>query len=71
MANSFGSRSTLSVEGQDYTIYRLAAIESAVPAAAKLPYCLKILLENLLRTENDLSVRKQDIEADAGIIDSN
>ena len=63
MANSFGSRSTLSVEGQDYTIYRLAAIESAVPAAAKLPFCLKILLENLLRTENDLSVRKQDIEA--------
>ncbi len=63
MANSFGSRSTLTVGGETYTLYRLDAIEKLFPQSAKLPYCLKILLENLLRTENGLSVRKPDIEA--------
>ena len=63
MPNSFGSLSTLSVGGKPYSIHRLAAIESAIPPAKKLPYSLKILLENLLRTENGLSVRKADIEA--------
>jgi len=63
MADSFGSRSTLTVAGKSYTIYRLAAIEKAIPEAAKLPFSMKILLENLLRTENDLSVTKGDIEA--------
>jgi aconitate hydratase len=63
MSNSFGSKSTLTVNGQTYTIYRLSALEKAIPQAAKLPFSLKILLENLLRTENDLSVRKQDMEA--------
>ncbi len=62
MSNSFGSRSSLSVGGKSYTIYRLSAIEKALPEAARLPFCLKILLENLLRTENGLSVRKEDIE---------
>jgi len=63
MADSFGSRSTLTVAGKSYTIYRLAAIEKAIPEAAELPFSMKILLENLLRTENDLSVTKGDIEA--------
>jgi aconitate hydratase len=63
MSNSFGSRSSLSVGGKNYTIYRLAAIEKAIPEAARLPFSLKILMENLLRTENGLSVRKEDIEA--------
>jgi aconitate hydratase len=63
MANSFGSRSPLTVGNKSYTIYRLAAIEKAIPEAARLPFSLKILLENLLRTENGLSVRKEDIEA--------
>jgi len=63
MSNSFGGRSTLSVGGTSYTIHRLAAIEKLVPEAARLPFSLKILLENLLRTENGLSVRKEDIEA--------
>jgi aconitate hydratase len=63
MADSFGSRSTLAVGGRSYTIHRLAAVEKAVPGAARLPFSLKILLENLLRTENSLSVRKDDIEA--------
>ena len=63
MADSFGSRSTLSVDGKTHTIWKLSAIEKAIPAAARLPFSLKILLENLLRTENGLSVRKEDIEA--------
>src|ERR1700759_287586 len=63
MPNSFGSLSTLSVGGKAYSIHRLAAIEQVHPQAKKLPYSLKILLENLLRNENGLSVRKADIEA--------
>jgi len=63
MSNSFGTRSTLAVGGQTYTFHRLAALESSFPQVAKLPFSLKILLENLLRHENGLSVRRQDIEA--------
>src|SRR5580692_4794872 len=63
MADSFGSRSTLAVGGRTYTIWKLAALEKTIPEAARLPFSLKILLENLLRTENGLSVRKEDIEA--------
>jgi aconitate hydratase len=63
MSNSFNARSTFSVGGETYNIYRLSAIEKTFPNAAKLPFSLKILLECLLRTENGLSVRKPDIEA--------
>jgi aconitate hydratase A / 2-methylisocitrate dehydratase len=63
MANSFGSRSTLNVAGKSYTIHKLATVEKVIPQAAKLPFSLKILLENLLRTENGLSVTKADVEA--------
>ena len=63
MANSFGSQSTLAVAGKSYAIHKLAAVEKVIPQAAKLPFSLKILLENLLRTENGLSVSKGDIEA--------
>ncbi len=62
--NSFGSLSTLSVGGKPYTIHRLAAVEAAHPQAKKLPFCLKVLLENLLRNEGaSLAVRKADIVA--------
>jgi aconitate hydratase len=63
MANSFGSLSTLSVGGKSYSYHQLAAVEAVHPQAKKLPYSLKILLENLLRNENGLSVRKADIDA--------
>ena len=64
MPNSFGSLSTLSVHGKSYTIHKLAAVEAVHPQAKKLPYSLKILLENLLRTEGvSLAVRKADIDA--------
>jgi aconitate hydratase len=63
MANSFGSQATLKVGDQDYTIFRLAPVEKAIPQAARLPFALKILLENLLRTEDGQSIRREDIEA--------
>jgi aconitate hydratase len=63
MSNSFGAKTTLTVGTKNYTIYQLSAIESVIPKAKKLPFSLKILLENLLRCENGLSVRKPDIEA--------
>jgi len=63
MSNSFGSLATLSVGGKPYTIHKIAAVEAVHPQAKKLPFSLKILLENLLRNENDLSVRKADIDA--------
>src|SRR5919109_1277381 len=63
MANSFGTCSTLTVGGKAYTIHKLAVVEQQIPQAKKLPYSLKVLLENLLRNENGLSVRKADVEA--------
>ncbi|MBA4190152.1 MAG: aconitate hydratase AcnA [Planctomycetaceae bacterium] len=63
MPNSFSSLATLNVNGKPYTIHKLSAVEAIHPQAKKLPFSLKILLENLLRNENDLSVRKADIEA--------
>ena len=59
MSDSFGARSTLDVAGRQYTIWRLAA----VPGAERLPYSLKILLENLLRHEVGRTVTRADIEA--------
>jgi aconitate hydratase len=50
--NSFGSRAALDVAGTSYVIHRLAA----VPGAADLPYSLKVLLENLLRSEDGVNV---------------
>src|SRR5207237_6009686 len=63
MADSFSSQGTLRVDNQDYTIHRLAAVYKKYPAAERLPYSLKILLENLLRMEDNLNVRGEDIAA--------
>lgn len=57
--DSFGAKGTLEVGGEAYEIYRL----SAVRGAAKLPYSLKVLTENLLRTEDGANVTKAHIEA--------
>ncbi len=57
--DSFGSKATLSVEGRDYTIFRLDAVEGH----ARLPYSLKILLENLLRTEDGANITASQIRA--------
>ncbi len=63
MANTFGSEGALQVGDRAYTIYRLGAVAKVIPEAAGLPYSLKILLENLLRTEDGRTVRADDIEA--------
>ncbi|NBO92158.1 MAG: aconitate hydratase AcnA [Planctomycetia bacterium] len=63
MSNSLGSRASLVVGGNTYTIHRLDAVYKRTPAAERLPFSLKILLENLLRTEDSLSVQPEDILA--------
>jgi aconitate hydratase len=60
--NSFGSKSTLSSNGKSYEVYRLSALEKKGFALKKLPYSLRILLENLLRQEDGKSVTAADIE---------
>jgi aconitate hydratase len=61
--NSFGSRSTLRVAGHEYEIYRIDALDKQGISTAHLPFSLRILLENLLRTEDGRSVTKEDIRA--------
>jgi len=57
--NSFGSKDTLAVGSTDYEVFRV----DRVPGYEKLPYSLKVLLENLLRTEDGANVTKSQIEA--------
>ncbi|HKR08791.1 MAG TPA: aconitate hydratase AcnA [Gemmatimonadaceae bacterium] len=65
--NSFGSRSTLDVAGRQYTIFRLDSLaQIAGGNAQRLPFSLKILLENLLRNEDDKFVKADDVRALAG-----
>src|SRR5579863_3565532 len=61
--NSFGSRSTLRVGNHDYEIFRLDALDKQGISTAHLPFSLRILLENLLRTEDGRNVTKDDIRA--------
>ncbi len=61
--DTYQSRATLKVGSQEYEIYRLEALEKAGLPAARLPYSLKILLENLLRFEDDSVASDGDIEA--------
>jgi aconitate hydratase A / 2-methylisocitrate dehydratase len=59
--DSFGSRDTLEVSGSDYEIYRLDALQSDYDVA-RLPYSIKVLLENALRLEDGDSVTRDHIE---------
>jgi aconitate hydratase len=61
--DSFGSRSTLRVGNHDYEIYRLDALDKKGISTQHLPFSLRILLENLLRTEDGSNVSKADIRA--------
>jgi aconitate hydratase len=63
MPNSFGSQATLAVDGRNFSYFRLAAVEKQLPQAARLPFSLRILLENLLRNEDGQTVRADDIAA--------
>ena len=61
--NSFGTRRTLTVGGDDIELYSLRALETGgYSGVARLPYSLKILLENMLRCEDGGSVTADDIE---------
>jgi aconitate hydratase len=66
MANAIGSQATLRVDNRDFTIFRLDTAAKMFPAVNRFPFAMKILLENLLRTENGGAVRVEDIEAMAG-----
>ncbi|MET9685719.1 aconitate hydratase [Streptomyces coeruleorubidus] len=61
-ANSFDARSTLQVGDESYEIFRLDKVEGA----ARLPYSLKVLLENLLRTEDGANITADHIRALGG-----
>jgi aconitate hydratase len=61
-SNSFDAKATLSVGDRSYEIFRLDALQAKYDIA-RLPFSLKILLENLLRNEDGESIRAQDIEA--------
>jgi aconitate hydratase len=64
-SDSFGARSTLEVSGRSYEVFRLEALQRRFDVA-RLPYCLKVLLENVLRLEDGRSVTAADVEAIAG-----
>ncbi|MGZ4811442.1 MAG: aconitate hydratase AcnA, partial [Terriglobales bacterium] len=63
MKNSFGSRSTLRVGNKEYDIFGIGALDKQGISTAHLPYSLRILLENLLRTEDGKSVKADDIRS--------
>jgi aconitate hydratase len=64
--DSFGAKGSLEVAGKSYEIYRLAAVTGDGLDVESLPYSLKILLENLLRTEDGANITADDIRALAG-----
>ena len=64
--NSFNSRSTLKVGNKEYEIYLLDALDKQGISTAHLPFSLRILLENLLRTEDGRNVTQQEVRALAG-----
>lgn len=64
--DSFGAKSTLDVDGQSYEIFRLDAVKGEGLDVESLPFSLKVLLENLLRTEDGADITADHIKAIAG-----
>jgi aconitate hydratase len=64
--DSFGAKSTLTVGDRDYEIFRLDAVTGEGLDVDSLPFSLKVLLENLLRTEDGADITADDIKALAG-----
>jgi aconitate hydratase len=64
--DSFGAKGTLDVDGKSYEIFRLDAVTGEGLDQASLPFSLKVLLENLLRTEDGADITADDIKALAG-----
>jgi aconitase A len=63
MVDHFGSQALLRVGDREYVIFRLEAAARQFPEAARLPFSLKVLLENLLRNEDGVTVRPEDVRA--------
>ncbi len=63
--DSFGARASLAVGDRTYEVYRIAALAERFDVG-RLPYSMKVVLENLLRHEDGVTVRPADIEAVAG-----
>jgi aconitate hydratase len=63
MHDSFKTKTGLKVGSANYTIFSLPALEKKFPKVKRLPFSLRILLENLLRHEDGRTVHKEDIEA--------
>ncbi|MFZ0664239.1 MAG: aconitate hydratase AcnA [Acidimicrobiales bacterium] len=61
-SDSFSSKSTMSIGGRSLKVHRLDALSDRFQVE-KLPFCLKVLLENLLRHEDGINVHASDIEA--------
>jgi aconitate hydratase len=61
--NSFGSRSSLKIGNKEYDIYRLDALDRQGISTRHLPFSLRILLENLLRTEDGRNVTPEEVRA--------
>ncbi|RYU11979.1 aconitate hydratase AcnA [Nocardioides iriomotensis] len=61
--DSFGAKSTLDVDGKSYEIFRLDKVTGDGVDVASLPFSLKVLLENLLRTEDGANITADDIRA--------
>ena len=69
--NSFNARQTLTVGDKAYTYYSLKEAEkNGLKGASRLPFSMKVLLENLLRYEDGRTVTKADIEAVAAWLDN-
>ncbi len=63
MSNSFNAKKTLSVNGKDYQMYSLPNAAEKLGDISRLPYSLKVLLENLLRNEDGRTVSADDVQA--------
>ena len=61
--DSLRTRSTLDVEGQTYSYYSLTKAGETLGDVARLPFSMKVLLENLLRFEDGTSVTREDLQA--------
>jgi len=61
--NSFNSRASLKVGSKEYEIYRLDALDKQGISTTHLPFSLRILLENLLRTEDGRNVTQEEVRA--------
>jgi aconitate hydratase len=61
--DNFKTKTTLKIQNETYEIFSLRALVKQFPSVERLPFSLKVLLENLLRYEDGRSVKKEDIEA--------